>query len=244
MRTCRERRSRVAGFAIIEATITLSLVSMIFGGFILLLKATSGAQEAGGNRSELQEIGRRAMRRVLDDLRNTGIVEDAMGNYPVIYERPAGDDATPRGRFIASLSFLDADLVDWVRFERGRDRVAINRDLECREILFRAPQDIDGNGYPVDSTGQVEWESDEVSYRVVEHADGRRWLERRTNDTRPESIAPYVDKITFDCIMNDRSLLYNQVAVVIYLRRTDHRGQVTEAALEGIASLRNTKAID
>ncbi|MEW6745619.1 MAG: hypothetical protein AB1486_22950 [Planctomycetota bacterium] len=235
---------RTNGYAVIEASLTLALVSMIFGGFILLLKASRGAQEEGASRSELQEIGRRAMSRVLEDLRGTGIVEDALGNFPVIYERPAGDESTPRGEFVASLSYTDADDVAWASYERGRDRVEVNRDAECREILFRVPRDTDGNGYPIDSTGLVEWGDQVMSYRVVQYPDGRRWLERRTDDASPEPVAPYVEKITFDCIMNDRSLLYNQIAVVIYLSREGHRGQSIEAALEGIATLRNTRQID
>jgi hypothetical protein len=128
-----------------------------------------------------------------------------------------------------------------------QSRIERNRNRACDELVFRRIdfQYIDGggnvlDGWPLDilNGDTLKWDADTVNYRVVRDATGTNWVERRVNDANPSrKIGSFVQNITFDCLGSDRTLLFNQVAIVVYLSRTLPTGRVINAAVEGVVSL-------
>jgi hypothetical protein len=244
----RRQVPRSRGMAVLEATIIAAfMVTLVMGGFALLMRSARGPTELGGTVGQLQEIGRRIIEQVSEDLKNTGIHTTAGANFPAIYERPAGDGKIPRGKLVASMSLADANdaQFQWAR-NGDKSRIARNRNRACDELLFTPvdPTVVDGGAtlpsWPLDITNndQLKWaDANQVNYRVVNDATGPPWLERRVNDTAPRKIAPFVQNITFDCLGSDRTLLYNQVAIVVYLSHTLSTGRVINTAIEGVVNL-------
>ncbi|MFO0980827.1 MAG: hypothetical protein U1E76_03595 [Planctomycetota bacterium] len=242
-----QNQKRSAGFVAIESMLSAAFTALILGGFVLLMRSARGPNETGEATAQLQEIGRRIIVEIGNDLKNAGIRETGGVNYPEIFERPVGDANTPRGNLVASMSFGDAGNAQyqWARNGENESRIERNRDRACDELVFTPidyDQTIDGNpkvGWPLDSTNndQIKWDADEVNYRVVRDASGTPWLERRINDQTPRKIGPFVQNITFDCLGSDRTLLYNQVAIVVYLATTGGDGRRIESAVEGVVNL-------
>lgn len=240
-------RRRTSGVALIEAVLSAVFMTLILGGFALLMRSARGPNEQGVAVAQLQDIGRRIIVELSQDLKNAGIRETGGGNFPSIYERPIGDDKTPRGPLVASMSFDDANDAQYKFAHDGdQSRIERNRDRACDELVF-TPIDfqvVDGGGkvrigWPLDTTNndQLKWSGDEVNYRVVRDASGTAWLERRVNDKSPTKVAPFVDNITFDCLASDRTLLFNQIAIVVYLGRQNGDGRRITTAIEGVVNL-------
>jgi hypothetical protein len=238
---------RKRGFTLIETVISTAFVVLVLGGFALLMRSTGEPNDMMQTIGHLQEAGRRIIRTIGNDLKCVGIRESAGGNLPAIFERPVGPEGTPRGKLVASMSFADANNAQYQWARSGdQSRIERNRDRACNELVFR-PIDfeyIDGGGnvrqgWPFDilNGDALKWDGDTVNYRVVRDATGTNWVERRVNDAAPRKIGSFVQNITFDCLASDRTLLYNQVAIVVYLSRTLPNGRVMNAAVEGIVSL-------
>jgi hypothetical protein len=244
----RRHDARTRGMAVLEATLIAAfLMVFVMGGFALLMRSARGPTELGGTVGQLQEIGRRIIAEVSDDLKNTGIHQTGGANFPAIFERPIGDDKTPRGKQVASMSIDDANNAQYQWARSGdQSRIARNRNRACDELVF-TPIDatvVDGANtfasWPLDilNNDQLKWaDANQVNYRVVTDVTGTPWLERRINDRNPRKIGPFVQNITFDCLGSDRTLLYNQVAIVVYLSHRLSSGRVINTAIEGVVNL-------
>lgn len=240
------RRRR--GHSLIEMVVALATLSLVLGGALQISTAARDTWRLAGAKSRLQEDGRRMLDAVLDELRRSGVTSAGGASLPAIWEQPRGPLATPRGNLVATMNFADADLVNEVRAAQGNgDRIARNAARVSDTIVFQLPRDQDGDGTPLDANGEIEWGPELVSYRVVDDAEGRPWLERQVENggalvaRRP--LGPSVRAITFDIVFNDRSLRFGTVDVVLYLEERDPSGRRVTAAVEGAVVLRNTRGI-
>jgi len=244
----RHRRSRRAGHTLIEMMVVLATLTIVLGGVTQLLKGARDTWQLTGAKSRLQESGRRMLETILSDLRHSGLTTVGATNYPSIWERPRGPETTPLGPLVASMDYGDASLVSEVMAWQGNgDRIARNAARVSDEIAFQMPQDLDGDGTPLDPDGNLEWGPELISYRVVDDPEGRPWLQRyrELNGAIVETriVGPSVTSVTFDVVLNDRSLRFGIVDVVLYLSELDANGQTVTAAIEGSVNLRNTRQL-
>jgi len=244
----RRARAGVRGHTLLESMFVLATMTAVLGGSLVLLDGARRAWQFADSESRLQERGRRMLQAVLTELRRSGLTTDAGNNLPAIFERARGPDWTPRGNLLATMNYADESLVDEVYAVQGTgDRIARNDGRVSDEIVFQLPADLDGNGTPIDADGNIEWGPELISYRVVEDAAGRPWLFRHVelNGAIVERriVGPSVASITFDVVLNDRSLRFGEVAVVLYLEELDDRGQLVTTSVEGVVGLRNTREL-
>jgi hypothetical protein len=243
-----------AGFTVIEMAVTLASMTVVLGGSMTLLVSSRGAWQVGGTRSSLQEVGRRILNEVVADIRRSGLtVEDGQG-YPAIYQRPpeplgAGErPAEPSVRMDPEdVRVVDLDVLVGGDPGSSSSRIERNRGRTPQEFVFQLPADLDGDGRPLDGNGDLEWSGALHSFRIVVESNGVPWLyhliEEGGAPARFERVGPHVTGITFDVVANDRSLGFNEVAVVVYLQRLNERGQRITAALESSVVLRNTREL-
>ena len=69
-------------------------------------------------------------------------------------------------------------------------------------------------------------------------------LQRYKAGTFESLIGCFVKKITFDAIVFDTTVKYNQIAITIFMERKTEGGHIIEVALEGAVSMRNTEEIE
>lgn len=240
---------RTRGTTMIEMMIVLVTMTAVLGGSMLLLESARKAWRFADTEGRLQENGRRILQNLLGELRHSGLTSLAGTNYPAIYERPRGPDTTPRGNLIATMNYADESLVSEVYASQGvgSDRILRNEARVSNELVYQRPLDVDGNGTPLDANGDLEWGNELFSYRVVEDPNGIPWLYRYTtvNGAQTDSriVGPSVRAVTFDVVFNDRSLRFDELAVVIYLEELDDSGQLITTAVEGVVGLRNTREL-
>ncbi len=240
----RSDRNRVAGFTLFEMMMTLTIFSVIFSSLFVIVNGVQTTYDRGNTESVLRERGRHILKTVIHDLRQTGILTDGGVNLPAIYERdlvPA--EESERGRLIATMSFEDAELGGEVA--RGDSRVMTHVDRTSNEIVFRRLADLDGNGFPFeDGSGDLEWGAAQFSYYVVEDVTGGAQLVRESNEGDFRIVGRDVEKIVFDVISYDPSVLYNQIVVVLYMSSTLPNGERIRVGLEGTVNLRNTRELE
>lgn len=239
-------RARQRGTGFIELILVLATSLLVMGGAIVLMQGTRSNSARANGAAALQEHGRRVLTEVLDELRRSGLSTSAGTNYPAIWERARGPESTARGALVATMNYTDVAAVSEVYAWQGDGtrRSDRNAGRVSDEIVFQLPADLDGDGTPLDATGNLEWSADLISWRVVEDANGQPWLaryvERAGAIVDRRFVAPGVTGITFDSVLDDRSMRFGEVAVVLYLEGTDSQGRTTTSAVEGSVVLRNT----
>ncbi len=260
------RRVKSGGFTLIEMVTAITLFLIVFGAMYITMSGATAAFNSGQASSDLQEKGRRMLKRLIGELRSALIVDDAALGlphaYPSIFERDTETSpfqATPedytegRGARIASLSFQDQDLDGYDSGSSHPDRRIRNRDRISNELVVLRLDDRSLQGDPTlpydETTGDLTWRPYETSYLVVKDGDQfrlERWqvFEDESGSVLMETeiFGRDVFKITFDALANDpANVRYNQIAITLYLQKRSGVGRVQEAALEGTVNLRNTR---
>jgi len=234
----------IAGFTLFEMMMTLTIFSVIFSSLFVIVNGVQTTYDRGNAESVLRERGRRILKSVIHDLRQTGILDGGAVNLPAIYERevvPAGE--SERGRLIGTMSFEDAELGGEIA--TGDNRVITHVDRTSNEVVFRRLADLDGNGFPFEEgTGDLEWGAAQFSYYVVEDATGGSQLIRTSDEGDFSIVGRDVEKIVFDVISYDPSVLYNQIVVVLYMSASLPDGERIRVGLEGTVNLRNTRELE
>jgi hypothetical protein len=116
-----------------------------------------------------------------------------------------------------------------------------NAGRTSEELAFRLPGDIDGDGRPTNaSTGALEWDPREFSYRVDRTETGEFRVGRYVDGVRASTLGRHVRRVTFDVLSFDSSVPRNQIAVTLFLEKATSEGQLISVAMEGAIQLRNT----
>ncbi|MBI1850907.1 MAG: hypothetical protein HYR85_11235 [Planctomycetes bacterium] len=242
------------GFTIIEIVLSLSVASVIFSSLYVVVLGLRSYFDTGNVAAALEEDGRRIMRTLISELRQTGIVEGGAVNYPAIYERSAApmDDSNQRGALVATLSLRDSDLGGQVFDPNAGTRADLYRNRESTELAFkhlavRELHDANGNAYYAprlnNANGDILWSDNEYSYLVTIDPTGIPQLERRIDGQNPRVIGHYVRKVVFESISHDPTISYNQIVIVLYMARRV-AGRLVTVDVEGTVNLRNSKEID
>jgi type II secretory pathway pseudopilin PulG len=242
-------RRRRDGFTIVEAVVVCATLVVVLGAALVLLEGTRHTSQRAQTESRLQESGRRILADVLADLKRSGMSTLDGHSYPAIWERARGPESTPRGNLIATLSYSDESLVDEIYAWQGDgvDRITRNEPRVSDEVVFQRPVDLDGDGTPLDAVGSLEWTGDLISYRVIDDGAGNASLWRLVENggvvVARDRVGPGVVKITVDAVMNDRTLRFSEVAVVLWIETRDAENRAARTAVEGSVVIRNTREL-
>jgi hypothetical protein len=241
-----------SGLTFVEMMVALTLSSAVFSALYVVALGMRTYFDQANVRAALEEEGRRTLRTMIAELRQTGIVEGGPVNHPAVYARPLApmDEHNVRGDLIATLSLRDADLGGQVfdpsrgsRADQYRNRPST--ELVFRHLAVRRISSANQNLRPIldATTGAIRWGEDEYSYHAVVGPSGVPQLERRVNGESPRVLGRYVRKVIFEAISHDPTVLYNQIVIVLYLARRVG-GRLVTVDVEGTVNLRNTKEIE
>lgn len=235
MRLVRNRLQRArgprAGVTVLEITIASVLLLMTAGMTIRAVVDMRGAATLTTVNSQLSAQGERAMERIMDDLRRSGVASVGVLNYPHMFNAgDAGNGFDVHDHVPAPQSVPDDD----------------PSYVTPREIIFLQPADADapgtaGAGRPdVDANGELVWDTREFSYVVVA-VNGRNELQRRIDGGSPQVVCRDVEWIRFDDNLQPGlgALPFDVLRVRLALRDVDATGRALRWETEAIVRLRN-----
>jgi Tfp pilus assembly protein PilE len=226
--------STTGGKTLLELMVVIGLLSILsllaFEAFWMFARMS----KRGDVKAELQQKGREALKKIVEELQQSGFVENGtagnpLDDYPYIFTD--GNALAPYSSFAHTPAQHQA--------ESGS-----SADGPTREIVFRLPEDKNNDGMIYDDkTGRIEWGNEEFAYVLVTGKDGVNRLERRIHSSGAQVgrrvLAEDVERVIFDSIYTDSSVQYNQIVVTLFLRRKTEDGAVT-VALATSVDLRNS----
>ena len=116
--------------------------------------------------------------------------------------------------------------------------------LGLREIVYRLPQDVDGDGRVLsESTGALEWSPSLYGFLLIPDGSGTLDLVRRRADdsgVTDELVCRWVESLTFDTAATKTILPRNAVEIHLRLRRPDTRSRQQRLHLATTVVMRNT----
>lgn len=228
MRKLSGKRKARRGFSLIEAMIStfifLSVLGAIYGAL------SSGRSFAGveNTLAKIQMDARKVLDRVGGELRMAGWLDHATeGELPYPYVFVNG---VAYGAYASESHAAPAQHVPATSGAFG----------QVREIVFKIPRDLDGDGMLTDAaTGAVEWSTQDVSYVLITDAGGVNTLVRREDGVITDYIARYVERITFDTITTDATVAMNEIAITVYMARPAPGNKWLETSLSTCVTMRN-----
>ena len=229
----RKRNAKLSGFSLVEA-----LMSSII--FVALLMAVYGAlgdadsfSGVQGTYAKMQMDARKVLNKMASDLRMTGWVDNAdptQPSYPYVFTNGVATGAYACESHVPPVQHV------------GASSPAFG---PVREIVFKIPEDLDGDGLLTDaSTGNIEWSNYDVSYVLETDAAGINILYRRENQVITETLARYVERITFDTIQTDPAVDMNEIVITVYMARPTPKGLWLETNLSTCVTMRNVEEVN
>ena len=220
------RKQRRAGYTLIEVVVASLILAFLAHTLVESSNFMSRLTSTGNVQTVLQIEAEKAMRKIVDDLRQSGFQVNAGGKeFPYVFE-----DGNADGDFAAHA-------------HEPADSEAEDDDPDFgpnREIVFAHPEDADGDGRPdLDAGGLLVWSADEISY-TVRTRSGTNYLERSVNlaDSRP--VCRFVERITFDRPSDFwTEFPTNSMRVRLFLRARDSVGALYRHTSEVVVQLRN-----
>lgn len=206
------RRTRKAGFYLIDCTRALSLVSVVLGGFLVSLErmATVPASDV---RDILVAEGEAAAREIARELARSGHVTVA----PALLD--AGRTSGPLAPFAHTTPHSGEAMPG---------------------LAYLLPQDADADGWPdLSASGEVVWSPVPRAFLCVPLADGREALVRRVLDDETILAHDVVRLVFEDFAHGDEGLPRNVVRFRITLRRVGPDGILHEVETERVVQLEN-----
>ncbi len=249
-------RRRESGVTIMEMSVVMLFTMLIFGSYATAVVdgVEFTATNVGG--ASLHEIGRRTLETIARDLSRTGRATDPVyGIFMPHVFREGSPDATLAGNWAHDQVALQA-LVQ--SFPPGPPPppepvnpppfVAPGFELTpmgVREIIFRLPEDENGDGRLLDADSNVEWSSTLYGYIMHPNAAGTLTLYRRSIDAAhqlvEEPICGDVEALTFDSVETKGILPMDAIEVHLHLLRKDVRGRDQRLHITTTMVMRNSQ---
>ena len=178
-------RSRT-GFTLLEVVISVSIFAAMFVVILALLNATRNLTHTGETQVDLQEYSRRALEKVMDDLRQTGRTTVNGLQYP----RWGNFSSTPSTTVVGVSGTIPSHILytpygisptvgcgvpllycgnsGYFNHPAVPTHVSSTPEWQeaSREIIYLLPNTL--AGAPVDANGNIVWNPDEVALLVVQ----------------------------------------------------------------------------
>jgi hypothetical protein len=257
----RERRHRERGTSLLELLISAAISLVIFGTFALgVVDGIDWSTQSIGT-SDVQEIGRRALETIRRDLVRAGriTIDPATGVLlPAVTSNGTAPTAlgpafTHHTQALEDIAAGFPVAPEWAAPANPPPFVAPGSELEpfgLREIIFRVPQDLDGDGRLLSSTtGAIEWSTALMGFVLIPSGDslGTLKLVRRTvaqNGTgavKDEVVCGNVEALTFDTTETKNILPKDAIEIHLHMARRDTRGRVQRMHLATTVAMRNSQ---
>ncbi len=164
-----------SGMTLLEAMVALAIFSTTLLAFGASLRATRNNTDLVTAIDRLNRQGMRAMRLVRENLERTGFEN----GFPDIYDG-------------------DGIAVDWAQFDHDDALTAEGDVATSCDIVFRHPDDADGDGWPDTLNGEPDWEANPRAITLVPDTDGTNRLVVTDDNGISRTIARSLDTITFE----------------------------------------------
>lgn len=232
MGTLRRKRSKRAGFSLIEAMMSTFIFLSVLGALYGTISSGHSFVGVQDTLAKMQMDARKTLEHLTDELRMSGWRENPVvlePDYPYIFVNG-----------VAHGSFADES------HPAPAQHVAPGNPAfgDVKEIVFKIPVDLDGNGLLTDDvTGDVEWSPWDVSYVLITSPGGVNELVRREDGVVTDILARYVERITFDNIFTDGSVRMNEITITIYMARPTPKGAWLQTTMSTIVTMRNVEDV-
>jgi hypothetical protein len=227
VRRAQARSSLREGFSVIELTLASVVFLVLLLAFGRSLTALIGSRQALDADTRLQDMGMRAIERMLDELRRAGFVQVDGLAYPHLFE-----DGAPGPGFEPHAHPPAIEHASPGQADHGPNR----------EIVFLLPADDDGDGVPdIDLDGRLLWSEGEVSFVLLTGADGVNSLQRRVDVGAAVELARDVERILVDDAESSGfAIPLNVIRIQLWFRTVGDEGRVHRHFVETTTRLRNS----
>ena len=223
------KRGKAAGFTLIEALISTVIFVLVLGGIYSALIASISYEDFQKTYAEMQMSARRALEKMSSELRMAGRI-----NNPVV-----GEISHP---YIFTNGLAEKNFASLSHDPATQHLAAGNPAFgDCREIAFKVPQDVDGDGQLTSATtGEIEWSPADISYVLVTQSNGINVLQRRSGTTVTDILASHVERMTIDTMDTDPTIGINEIVITLYMARPDDKGRWLQTNLSACVTMRNS----
>lgn len=249
-------RRHQRGFSLVEVTVSLVFTMLIFGTYAAAVvdSVEFSASNIGG--ASLHEIGRRTLESIARDLTRTGNFIDAVTGIPFPHVFKNGQpEAVLANNWQHNVDELTAIAAT---FPPGPPPppepvnpppfVAPGFELTpmgIREIIFRVPEDLNGDGRLLAANHTIEWGTSTLGYIMRPNHSDTLTLVRRSvsaqHVVRETTICTDVEALTFDSVETKNILPMDAIEVHLHLKRQDVRGRVQRLHLTTTMVMRNSQ---
>lgn len=244
-----------SGLTLVETTVTLFFTMLVFGIYARSVVDSVEFSAANIGGASLHEIGRRTLETVARDLSRTGNRIDPVWGIPFPHVFRNGlPDPILSGAWEHDTEQLEEMAA---AFPPGPPPppepsnpppfVAPGFELTpmgIREIVFRLPADLDGDGRLLNASNQLEWHPDTFGYIMIPNHRGTLNLVRRTVTAQhvitDQTICTNVEALTFDSVETKSILPLDAIEVHLHLKRQDVRGRIQRLHLTTTMVMRNS----
>jgi hypothetical protein len=227
-----QRRRGQRGFSLVEALVSSFIFVALLIAVYSALSDSMGFQGVQGTYIKMQMGARRALDRMSNELRMTGRFNNPVAGqpgYPYVFT-----GGVALGSFAAESHDAPAKHLPVGNTANG----------DSRDIVFKIPRDVDGDGLLTAAVnGKIEWSVEDISYVLMTDPNGINVLERRENGVVTDVLASYVERITFDTIDNDPTVGSTEVVITLYMAQPTPRGTWLQTNLTTCVSMRNTEEV-
>lgn len=258
-------RTARSGFSLVELVIVVTVLTVLARVLVTTSDSMSRITSTGTLETVLQGEGEDALRRIIEDLRRSGVQTVNDKEFPYVFDdgAPAAPEFALHEHEAAPLTAIDGE----PDFGPRRSLVLVlpsDLDADDRPELDAdrdGTPELDGNGdgLHTDDAGDVTglwdenantihadtgvvWSHEEVSYVVVVLADGSRVLQRRIDNDAVTArvVARHVERVQFDTAESSGwQVPLDAVRVRLFFRATDADGRLFRARNEVTVRLRN-----
>ncbi len=168
-----------AGFTVIEAALSITIFSMLLGGFLFSVSRLQSVADTRAVQYKLATEALEVVNSIATDLRRSGYTTEGGLDYPLIYS--VGE--TPNG---------------FEAFEHGEIHEITADTAASNELVFLLPDDADDDGWPDVAGAGVLWSPTTVAYILVPNPDGTNSLIRRDSNGNQLTLSRSVTSLTFE----------------------------------------------
>lgn len=253
------RRVAERGMSLVEVLIVSVISVSMMGTFALTVLDAADFTASTVTGADLQIIGRRALDRMSRDVAASGRTTDVASGVALPYVYSDGQCHAAFPAFTHDHSYFTTLVAQWPNddtISAGSSPLPFVAPGDewmsqgIREIVFRRPNDNDGDGSLVvrpgaAHAGELEWGTSLFGYVVLPNPKtGTLDLVRRTlasgGSVTDETICRHVESLTLDTSATKPILPLDAVEVHLHLKRVDTRGHVDRLHLATTLAMRNS----